>query len=275
MDVAAGGDDIERAHLRDPSDQSFTIFRYPPPQSLAPWIRRYWIPVWEVPDGEVTEQKVLQYPVCLAITTPAYSRFVGPARGLSVTTLQGRSWGFGVMFAPATGAGLLGRAVSTLTDTWCELEGISAMAGLTPAIAELMVQGPDDPEVHRAARQLLEQRLAFLGEPDQESQLVNTVVSLVEDDPALMAVGQLCERVGLSERALQRLTARRLGLSPAWLIRRRRLHEAADRLRGEGRLAEVAAELGYADQAHFSRDFRTSTGLTPGQFMATSRGSSR
>ena len=77
---------------------------------------------------------------------------------------------------------------------------------------------------------------------------------------------QLCERFGIGERALQRLTARRLGLSPAWLIRRRRLHEVAGGLRGPEALADLAARLGYADQAHFARDFRTSTGLTPGEF---------
>ena len=88
----------------------------------------------------------------------------------------------------------------------------------------------------------------------------------------MVSVGQLCERFGIGQRALQRLTARRLGLSPAWLIRRRRLHEAAGRLRErEGRLADVAAELGYADQAHFSCDFRTTTGMTPAQFAGRFR----
>ena len=59
--ASRASDDIERAHLRDPADRSFTIHRRLPPASLRPWLRRYWIPVWDVPEGERAEQRVLQY----------------------------------------------------------------------------------------------------------------------------------------------------------------------------------------------------------------------
>lgn len=66
---------------------------------------------------------------------------------------------------------------------------------------------------------------------------------------------------------MQRLLRRYLGLTPKWLIQRRRLHEALDRLKHEDRpLAELAGDLGYTDQAHFSRDFRRVTGYSPGAF---------
>lgn len=265
--MARAEDDVERAHLRDPADRTFSIARYVPPSELAGWIRRYWVPEWDVPDGDVAVQKVLQYPICLAITTPAYSRFAGPTRGLSVTELRGRAWGFGVMFTPAAGSLLLGGPVSALTDTWCDLDEVAALRGLTAEITGLMAEDPSNPEIHAQCRAALEGRVAALGAPEEESLLVNALVEVVETDTSVVAVGQLCERFDLGERALQRLTARRLGLSPAWLIRRRRLHEAADRLReGEVRLADVAAELGYADQAHFTRDFRTSTSMTPAEY---------
>ena len=52
------------------------------------------------------------------------------------------------------------------------------------------------------------------------------------------------------------------------LIRRRRLQEAAQRLREQPdtELAALAAELGYADQAHLAGDFRTVLGLTPSRY---------
>lgn len=258
-------DDIERAHLRDPDDHSFTIARRLPPTALRAWLRRYWIPVWDVPAGETAEQRVLQHPVCLAITTPAYSRFVGPNPGLSTTVLEGRSWGFGVMFAPAAGAVLRGGPVSDVVGTHCELEAVPALRGLSDALRALMAEGPADEEIHAACCALVEERLARLPAPGEEDLLINAIVEEVENDSSLFEVGELGARFDLGERALQRLTARRLGLTPSWLIRRRRLHEAADGLRGEEDLAELAARLGYADQSHFTHDVRSATGSTPGQ----------
>lgn len=89
----------------------------------------------------------------------------------------------------------------------------------------------------------------------------------------MLRVSQVCDELGLSERSLQRLVRRRLGLHPKWLVQRRRLHEAAGRLReGSATLGAVAAELGYADQAHFVRDFTRVVGETPGQFGRRRRG---
>jgi len=88
-----------------------------------------------------------------------------------------------------------------------------------------------------------------------------------DEDPAR---AQAQERL---ERSLQRLVEQRIGLSPKWLLQRRRLHDAVEALKaGRGTLAEVAADLGYADQAHFGRDWRAVTGVTPGEFAAEPRG---
>lgn len=258
--------DIERAHLRDPADRTHRITRRSPSDQVRGWIRRFWIPVWDVPTGQAAEQKVLQYPVCLAVTAPDYSRFIGPNPGLSRKVLEGRSWAFGTMFTPAAGTVLLGRPVSELTGSACELEDLPTLAGLTSVVREVMAAAPEDPEAHARSCALVEQRIADLGDVDDEGLLVNDLVEEIEQDLELRTVAELCDRFGIAERTLQRLTARRIGLSPAWLIRRRRLHEAAGGLRGPEALAELAARLGYADQAHFARDFRSSTGMTPREF---------
>jgi AraC-like DNA-binding protein len=72
----------------------------------------------------------------------------------------------------------------------------------------------------------------------------------------------------MTVRSLQRLFADYVGASPKWVMRRARLHEAAERA-DSGELvdwAELATDLGYADQAHLTRDFTDTIGVSPTRY---------
>jgi len=58
------------------------------------------------------------------------------------------------------------------------------------------------------------------------------------------------------------------GTSPYRYLVMRRLELARDLIHRERPLAEVAVEAGFADQAHFTRAFRSAFGLTPGRYRA-------
>jgi AraC-like DNA-binding protein len=214
-------------------------------------------------------QRVLQYPVCLIVISHEYALLVGPSSGLSTQELTGTGWAVGTMLQPAAGLALAGGPVDRLTDRAVPF----ADDDLVRRVREAVADRPDDPERQQAAVAVVEDALTALLPVDEEGLLVNAIVEYVEGDPRVQRVGQVCEKFALTERTLQRLTARRIGLSPKWLIQRRRLHEAAERLREAERpdLARVALDLGYADQAHLGRDFRAVTGLTPGEFAAEPR----
>ncbi|OUZ12704.1 hypothetical protein BHE97_00365 [Aeromicrobium sp. PE09-221] len=76
---------------------------------------------------------------------------------------------------------------------------------------------------------------------------------------------ELAERFELSTRTLERLVSRGLGVSPKWLLDCWGLQEAATRLFREPDidLAGLAADLGYADQAHFTRHYHRVLGERP------------
>ena len=132
---------------------------------------------------------------------------------------------------------------------------------------------PNDPVSRETAVAVMETALRKLLPVDKDGIVVNAVVRAVESEAGIQRVSQICERFGVNERFLQRLSAERIGLTPKWLIRRRRLQEAARHLAGDASgLADLAASLGYADQAHFQRDFKSVTGLTPVTY-ARQRGS--
>jgi AraC-like DNA-binding protein len=268
-------DPVERAHLRDASGFSPPVHRFAASPALADLVQRYWVPVWRLPPGRTTVQRVLQYPVCLPVVGDDYASFVGPTTGLSTRELAGSGWAFGAMLQPAAGALLLGGPVRRITDRTLLLEDLPLMAGtaLVPRVRQVLRDAPEDPDAQREAARLVEEVLSALLPVDEEGQLVNAIVEQVENDSDVQSVRQIVERFGMNERSLQRLTARRIGLSPKWLVQRRRLHEAAELLRAGDPpdLAQLALQLGYVDQAHFGRDFRTVTGLTPGRFVREPR----
>lgn len=72
--------------------------------------------------------------------------------------------------------------------------------------------------------------------------------------------------LGLSRRQLQRLFGERVGVSPADYLRVARFATALPRLHTTASLADVAASCGYFDQAHFCRDFKTFSRMTPSEY---------
>jgi transcriptional regulator GlxA family with amidase domain len=76
-----------------------------------------------------------------------------------------------------------------------------------------------------------------------------------------------------STRSLQRLFAGYVGLSPKAVLARYRLQDAAASIDAGAvtDLAGLATELGWFDQAHFSRDFRSVVGVTPSAYLTRAR----
>ncbi|WP_457205739.1 helix-turn-helix domain-containing protein [Nocardioides sp. P5_C9_2] len=261
-------DPVDRAHLTGVTRPSPPIHRYAASPHLTDLVERYWIPVWSLP--EPSTQSTLQHPVCLVVVSDTYARLYGVVRGRSSVTLEGDGWAVGTMFTPAAGRLVLGRSVATITDSHLDLDEVGSLdAG--PLVAEVraaMTAAPHDPRSHAAAIAGIEQRLAAYLPVDEQGLLINEVVGWLRDHPDVTRVAELAEHVGLTERSLQRLVEQRVGMSPKWLIQRRRLHDAVEGLKAGGSsLADMAARLGYADQAHFTHDFRTVTGMTPGEYL--------
>ncbi|RAH37705.1 AraC family transcriptional regulator [Halomonas sp. SL1] len=85
----------------------------------------------------------------------------------------------------------------------------------------------------------------------------------LERPPSLEA---LARDHGLSRYQVIRLFRRDTGLTPhAWLLDRR-IQQARRRLRQGAGLADLAQELGFADQGHFQRAFKARVAITPGRY---------
>ncbi len=88
----------------------------------------------------------------------------------------------------------------------------------------------------------------------------------LHDEPG-RRVGDLAGDLGWSRRHLAATFATEFGLGPKQVARLVRFRNARDLLASGRSFAEVAAETGFADQAHLSRDWRDLAGCTPGEWL--------
>jgi transcriptional regulator GlxA family with amidase domain len=96
----------------------------------------------------------------------------------------------------------------------------------------------------------------------QPSEDTTELADLIASDRSIRRVDELADSAGLSVRQLQRRFADHVGVSPKWVIRRYRLYDAAEQAARTHDVdwAALAVDLGYADQAHLSRDFADAVG---------------
>ncbi len=74
--------------------------------------------------------------------------------------------------------------------------------------------------------------------------------------------------IGATPTQLARSFSTVFGIPPHAYVLGRRLEVARDRILGGQPLADVAAEVGFCDQAHLSRRFKRFLGTTPGRFRS-------
>jgi AraC-like DNA-binding protein len=152
-------------------------------------------------------------------------------------------------------------SVARLTGEW----------GLDPDVLSAAVLAEDD-DADRAA--VLDTALAPLAPEPRAAYLdLQQLLGAMVEDRTLVRVEQVAELGSLSVRSLQRLFATYLGVSPKSVLARYRLQDAAAAIdAGEVEdLAGLAASLGWFDQAHFSRDFRSVVGTTPSSYLQRAR----
>lgn len=250
--------------------QRFTLARLDPSARLAPFVEYHWIVRWDLRGLPDYEQAVLPHPNVHLVFEGGHggAGIFGVDRSLFTRRLSGLGKGHGVRFRPGGFRPFWGRPVSSLTDKVTpatELFGPAAEDTRT-----LIMKAGTDAEMVAHAEELLS---GFLPSPDPAVVLAMeqaaALVDLIVDDPGLRRVDQLALAAGLTVRGVQRLFAEYVGCSPKWVMRRARLHEAAQRADSGEPVdwGQLAADLGYADQAHLSRDFTATLGVSPTRYQ--------
>lgn len=236
-----------------------TFHRESAPPHLRELIRWFWIPRWDLAPGRVSRQQILPFPTSNLVVEPHGVSLSGPTTGISHRDLRGRGWAVGALLRPAAVASLCDDP-SMIHDREVPLEAPTLLRDVSAAMQDASAAGRS--AAVRAYGTWASERFA---EPNEVGRLANAMEDLISTDRRIIRVGQVAERLSVSVRSLQRLAQRYVGLTPLSIIRRYRLQEAAQRLREDPTLtiAQTAADLGYADHAHLSADFRHVLGFSP------------
>lgn len=243
--------------------KKFHLSLHAPTQDLALFIEHYWIIDWDLRGQEPYLSETLPHPCIHLVIEQNQSRIVGVVRGRFSYLLTGKGSVFGVKFRPGAFYPLAKAPVSMFTD---EIIRFQDAFGMESAPLEEALHSRKNNETMIA---LMEDFLrARHLEPDDNIGVIRQIVDRIMVDRSITKVDDVVQRLAINKRALQRLFSQYVGVSPKWVIKRYRLHEAAERLAAGEVVAwpQLALDLGYFDQAHFINDFKAIVGKAPAEY---------
>jgi hypothetical protein len=164
----------------------------------------------------------------------------GPSSQITPVPYKAGNRNVGIKFIP--GSFLTHMPATAMVDTTLEL------AMPTPGSFELAGEEWPIPSFETADE--------FIGELERRE--------LVSDDPVVMAALR-GEDPAASMRSVQRHFSQATGLTAIRVRQIGRARTAVELLQQGASILDVTHELGYADQAHLTRDLKRLTGYTPGE----------
>lgn len=129
-----------------------------------------------------------------------------------------------------------------------------------------LMDQPTLPQKIKVLEDFLVQRMSMSRKNNQNLQLMEQLCNDVSNYSSPLNVGSLSARYGFSERYIQKLFSSWVGITPKKLFAVKRFNKSLELLRSSAEsMTSIAFACGYYDQAHFIKEFKSYTGLTPMQ----------
>jgi AraC-like DNA-binding protein len=248
-------------------DQAQTYVERVPLPALAGRVRTVW--VQRTGSQPYVQRNLPTGGVELQFSIGAVPRLMGPLTAASVQVLPAHTAVVGARFWPGAASPLLGLPADELVDLTVRLDDV--WGGAAVRLGELLAGAPGPGEALELLQRYLVGRQARTDRPDPL--VAEAVRRLMPWQP--VEIGSLTRQLAISTSQLRRRFLAMVGVGPKTLQRTLRfqgylaLAQAAatpGRPRGS-RLADLAAEAGYADHAHLSRECLRLTGVTPRELL--------
>jgi AraC-like DNA-binding protein len=280
--AAAGLYELRTAHVRvaprppGPHETEVDASLLPPAPTLAPLVRTY--EVLEAPAA--IERTLVPEPAVIFAFRYAGASWLVEGRGAretpaaAVTGLRLRARrmrtaaGGGVVLAKLQAAAAGAFVDGPLHRLFGETRPLAALVPpleVERTLREVRAGRGDAERVAAVERFLLRRLERRRWRPDPA---VEAAVQAILADPGGVRIAALAASLGLSVDGLERRFRRGVGASPKQLASIVRLRQAVAAAAAGPPLGALAAEAGYYDQAHFSRQFLARLGAAPGAFLA-------
>jgi AraC-like DNA-binding protein len=241
----------------------FDLDRWAPTGQAVHFVEHFWAVRWSL--AEPFESMVITFPA-VHLTNEWGTDGMRHGHGLPAvllhgvvervfrTTIRGTGAVVGARFHPGGFTARYGRDAGSLT-------------GRVERAEELLPDAPHDVE---KCLQALESAISTDAPLDATYGLLRKLVERIRHDDRLHRVEQVMAHSPWSARTTQRVFRRYVGVPVKWVLCRYRLQQAALEIETQPGVdfADLAVRLGWYDQAHFTNDFRSMLGCTPGEYAA-------
>jgi AraC-like DNA-binding protein len=232
-----------------------------PAAAVADLLASVWVQSVAPGAAPYTHRTVPHGSVELWVELGSTPRVVGPRTGPEIATLAPGATVVGVRFQPGAAPAVLGVPASELVDVDAGAEELLGRAGVALGDAVAEAASPD----HAATileRAIFDRRAAAPAPDPLVAHAVGRLRGSGKED-----VGSLTSSLFISERQLRRRMAAAIGLAPKAVHRILRFQAFLALAHAHGPrdtpLALLAAEAGYADQAHLTRESLRLAGVSP------------
>jgi len=239
-----------------------------PAADLGVFIEHFWMARWDLRGVAPHKTQTVSHPSVQLLLEKGNSRIYGVVKGSSSRLLNDLGQVFGVKFRPGGFYPFLKSPVSRLTNRSIAL---SDLFGSQAQDFEEAVLSLDDGLMKvNAAEKFLRRHMP---KRDETAVLAGQIVDEICLNREIMTVDDVAARFNLGKRMLQRMFGQYVGVTPKWVIRVYRLHEIVERLHADKAapkavdFAALSQDLGYFDQAHFVKDFKSIIGYTPTEYL--------
>lgn len=247
--------------------------RIPPDPALSGLINCFWL-VDSENDHSINIQKVIPdgFPEMIFHYGDSYkiningswevqdnSLLAGQIKNHFFLENTGKSGMIGIKFMPAAISKLFNINMAELVDSVLPLKSRieHPITGLTPGLDNISAFIE---EFQKTIKQLI-------NVDEEGNTAVELAVSILYERKGLISIKDLCERVDLNKRQLERLFLKYVGLSPKFYSRVIRFGYTFELMKTNDQTwSDLVYQSGFYDQSHFIKNFKEFTGEDPSTY---------